>query len=372
MEPVRILQVVTKMDRAGLETMLMNYYRNIDRNRVQFDFLVHRDEKGDYDDEILAMGGKIYHTYPIHPRYLVLYFTRLNFFFAEHPEYKIVHSHVDSLSAFPLCAAKKAGVPIRIAHSHSTDFDRDFKLPLRYLSKRMLHSTANRYWGCSKPAVQFMFGNKVYSSGHYMIFKNAIDSKRFSFSKEIRDRMREELGIKGRLAIGHVGRFDYAKNHDFLIDVFYETYKQNSNAVLLLIGDGGQKTRIQEKVDALSLEESVKFLGSRSDVPFLLQALDLFLLPSRYEGLPLVLVEAQAAGLPCMISDVVTSEVEITSGLVSYVPLCSGAESWAQKILTAVANGLERHDTFKEIQESGYDIVVAAKEYEEICCRLSV
>jgi len=361
--PIRVLQVVTKMDRAGLETMLMNYYRHIDRGKIQFDFLTHRSEKGDYDDEILSMGGRIFNTYPVNPRCFTKYLADLKKFFGEHEEYRIVHSHIDSLSVFPLRAAKKAGVPVRIAHSHSNDFDRNVKLLFRYVCKSVLLSKASHFWGCSNAAVRFMFGKGVFNGGEYTVLKNAIDSERFTFHQDTRTAARKELGLENKFVIGHVGRITYPKNHEFLIDIFAKIRAKNKDAVILLVGDGENKQKLREQVKKLGLVESVRFLGVRPDIPELMQAMDVFMLPSRYEGLGIVLIEAQAAGLPSLASDAVPDEAAVTD-LVRFIPLSESAAFWADAALAL--KGKERINTFEKLQQSGYDIVKAAEDLEKM------
>lgn len=351
---MRVLHVVTSMNRAGLETVIMNYYRKIDRKKIQFDFLTHRFHKGDYDDEIKKLGGKIYCTYPIHPKYFLQYIKWLNRFFKEHPEYQIVHSHIDALSTFPLYAAKKAGVPVRIAHSHNTDFDKDFKLPLRHISKVFLSKQATHYWGCSKAAVQFMFGNKIFQTGQYMVLNNAIDAGAFDFNSAIRNEYRSQLELNEKFVIGHIGRFSYQKNHEFLIKIFESVHKQHKNAILLLIGDGEIKEQIQEEVRILGLEENVRFLGVRSDIPQLMQAMDVFVLPSRFEGLPVVGVEAQAAGLPCLFSKAITTDVNITNNT-QFIDLDFDVKYWVEKIL--MCKEFIRKNTYEQVKSAGYDIV---------------
>lgn len=363
-EPIRVLQVVTKMDRAGLETMLMNYYRVIDRSKVQFDFLVHRSESGQYDEEILSLGGRIFQVSPIHPRFFVDYFRQLNDFFKKHPEYRIVHSHIDALSAFPLYAAKKAGVSVRIAHSHTSHFDRSFKYPIRLICKQLIRFYATDLYACSTLAAQFMFGQKAVKMGKVEICTNAIDLKQFCFSPSVREVVRAELELTSDLLVGHVGRFSYAKNHDFLVDIFAEMYQKNANAVLVLIGCGDFEKSIHEKVNKLGINHAVRFLGNRNDVFRLLQAMDVFVFPSRYEGLGIVLIEAQATGLPCFTSaDVVPRDVQATS-LLEFVPLSMPFSYWADRVLSC-SHEYSRKGRQEEIRKHGYDISQQAESLQD-------
>ena len=301
---IRILQCVNDMHRAGLETMLMNYYRNIDREKIQFDFLTHRPERSDYDDEIESLGGKIYYAPRLYPQNYPAYFSYMKDFFKKHPEYQIMHSHIDSMSYLPLLAGKKAGVPVRIAHSHNTSIDKDFKYPLKQYFRFRITSAANHYLACGEEAGKYLFGNK-----EFKVIPNAVDASKFYFNESVRQNKRKELGYTKEFVVGHVGRISYQKNHKFLIEVFNELQKLETNAVLMLVGVGEKEPEIREQVKRLKLEEKVRFLGNRSDVNELYQAMDVFVLPSLFEGIPVVGIEAQFADLPCIFSDKIPKEV---------------------------------------------------------------
>lgn len=351
MEPIRILQVVTIMNRGGLETMLMNYYRKLDRSRIQFDFMTNRIERGHYDDEIEALGGKIYRLSPIKPGNYNKYFNELDQFFKEHKEYKVVHSHINENSGFVLKAAKKAGVPYRIAHSHLSDLKFDYKYPFRVYARRSLKGNVSDYFACSKRAGEWLFGKKISNSGKVTVLSNAVDTEKFKINEDIRRKMRKELGIEGKKVIGHVGRFNPQKNHEFLIDIFNEVYKKDKNTVLLLVGDGYLKEKIENKVKKLGLGDSVRFLGVREDIPELMQAMDLFLFPSKFEGLAVVMVEAQAAGLNVITSTGVTKESDITNN-VEFIDLNKGSQHWANIVLSS---DFKKKDSIKQIINKGYD-----------------
>jgi Glycosyltransferase len=350
---IRILQVVNKMDRAGLETMLMNYYRHMDRDQVQFDFLTHRPDAGDYDEEIQMMGGKVYHAPRLYPQNYGKYFAYMKDFFERHPEYRIVHSHIDAMSAFPLFAAKKAHVPVRIAHSHSSSLNKDIKVFIKIAAKKMLPSVATDFFACGKEAARFLFGNRIFNSNTYTIMNNAIQAADFSYHQAIREQERRNLGISDRFVVGHVGRFSYPKNHSFLIDIFDQIRKICPDSVLVLVGNGEDETKIRNKVDKLHLDSSVKFLGARSDVPELLQAFDTFVLPSYYEGLPVVGVEAQAADLPCFFSDTISKEVQILDNC-QFISLNSSPREWAEVILSS--KSITRCGRVKEFMDAGFNI----------------
>lgn len=347
--PIRVLHVVTYMGRGGLETMLMNYYRNIDRSKVQFDFLTHRDFKADYDDEILALGGKIFHLPNLNP-FGSAYLSKLNQFFKEHTEYKIVHSHLDCMAGIPLKYAKKNGVPVRIAHSHSSNQVKDSKYILKLFFKRNISKYATQLFACSQVAGKWMFGNKNFS-----VLNNAIDAEKYVYNTDVRIKIRELFGLKqDEFVVGHIGRFNTSKNHNFLIDIFSEIIKINPRSKLLLVGVGELQDNIRNKVNCLGLSDKVIFAGLRDDVPQVLQAMDIFVLPSLFEGLGIVNIEAQAAGLSCFISDKVPIECKKTKDLVLQVPLDAGAKYWAENILKYAH--LQRRNTFEEIKNAGFDI----------------
>ena len=350
---IRILQVVNDMHRAGLETMLMNYYRNIDRERVQFDFLTHRPEKSDYDDEIVSLGGKVYYAPRLYPQNYPAYFKYMKQFWAQHPEYKIVHSHIDSMSYLPLLTAKKAGVPVRIAHSHNTSIDKDFKYILKQLFRYGINSVANYHLACGSEAGRFLYRND-----DFKVIPNAVDAEQFYFNADVRAAKRKELGLTAQFVIGHVGRLSYQKNHGFLLKIFAEIVKKEQNAILLLVGTGEKGQELRALVEQLALNNQVVFLGNRSDVAELYQAMDVFVLPSHFEGIPVVGVEAQFADLPCVFSDKVPSEVAF-SAKVCFLPLSDSPEAWANRIIAC--RGQERSSDRNEIVNSHYDIKTAYK-----------
>jgi glycosyltransferase involved in cell wall biosynthesis len=357
MKMIRILQVVTYMGRGGLESMLMNYYRYIDREKIQFDFLVHRQERAAYDDEIEAMGGKIYHLPRLVP-WSKAYLTALNRFFDEHPGYKIVHVHQDCLSSVILNAAARHDIPVRIAHSHSSSQDKNLKYLIKLWYKRNISKYATNLFACGEDAGDWMF-----CGAPFQIINNAIDVAAYAYNPTKRQEMRRQLGLENELTIGHVGRFNQPKNHPFLLDIFAVLLKKEPNAILLLVGGGEDMPKIQAKAHTLGIAEHVRFLGVRSDVADLMQAMDVFVFPSLYEGLPVTMVEAQAAGLPCIISDKVPPECILTEGLVDVLPLSAEPEIWAAKILEK--KNLPRTDRRNEIAAHGFDITTETVKLQE-------
>jgi len=355
--PVRVLQVVTIMNRGGLETMLMNYFRQIDRGQIMFDFMVHRAQEGHYDEEIQNLGGKIYRMPQIHPGGYSDYFRRLDRFFAEHREYRVVHSHINENSSFVLRSAKRAGVPCRIAHSHLSDLGVDLKLPFRWYARRCMKDYPTQYFACSQDAGKWLFGKSLAGTKQLNLLNNAVNIEDYAYQAETRKKARRELGVEDCLVLGHVGRFTKQKNHHFLLDVFKVVHHANPNSVLLLAGEGNLKQAIEQKAAKLGLQAAVKFLGVRNNIPELMQAFDLFVFPSLFEGLPVVLIEAQAAGLKCIVSAAITADADIT-GRVEFVSLRKSPVVWAKRIL---ASSFRHEDTSAILRSRGYDASVMAK-----------
>lgn len=361
MEPIRILHVVTEMERAGLETMIMNYYRNVDRSKVQFDFLQHRNGFHAFDSEIEEMGGKIYHVPPFNPLNSNGYLTELDLFFREHTEYKIVHSHLDCLSAVPLRFAKKYGVKSRIAHSHVSKMSFDYKYPVRMFYRSIIPHYATDFFACSEDAGKWMFHNK-----RFKVIKNAISCDDFLFDIEEYENIRKKYNLVGKFVVGHVGRFDPVKNHSFLIEVFYEILKRKNNSILLLAGEGKELSHIKELVRKLGISEKVIFLGSISNVSEIVKAFDTFVFPSLYEGLGISLIEAQAAGVPCFASlEGVPQSANIT-GSVKYLSLSLKASDWAEVISHTTIDFSNRIGHNMLVKNSGYDIKIESKKLENL------
>lgn len=344
-EPIRILQCVSNMDRAGIETMLMNFYRNIDRNKVQFDFLCNKSKPGDYDEEIQSLGGKIYLTPGLNPFKWFKYQRYMKKLFQKHPEYKIIHCQNEAMGFPALYAAKKCGIPVRIAHSHNTVTRKDFKWPIKILYKYLLKLVATDYVACSRAAGKYLFGKDV------KVINNAIDSPKFIYNEEKRKEIREKYKLKGKFVIGHVGRFEPQKNHEFLIKLFNIYQKHDENACLLLIGTGSLEEHIKELVQKLNIQDKVIFTGNIPNVNELYQAMDMFILPSFHEGLPVVGVEAQFAGLPCVFSTKVTEETKFTKN-VYYLSLRDDINIWCDLISRIKKKNISR----AAVNNSTFDI----------------
>ena len=311
-KPIIVAQVMGKWVGGGVESVIMNYYRHLDHSKVQFDFICDEDSTRIPYDEIKKLGGRVF----LVPKYqnLPKYLKALEKLFKEN-KYRIVHANINTLSVFPLYAAKKAGVSIRISHSHSTSNPKEWK---RNLIKNILRPFSKRYatdyFACSELAGRYLFGNKAFDQGEVKIIHNAIDIEKFKFDEVARKKLRKEFGINdSTVVIGHVGRFVQQKNHTFLVDVFKEYHEKNPDSKLLLVGSGPLEDEIKKKVERLSLKDSVLFLGQRDDINKLYSIMDVFCLPSLYEGLPVVGVEAQAAGLPTIFSNRISKEVIVSS-----------------------------------------------------------
>lgn len=349
--PLRVLQCFVNLNRGGAESMVMNYYRAMDLRRVQFDFMVHRQERGLFEDEIESMGGRIYRMPAIHPRTILAYQRALREFFMEHPEYSIIHGHFSELGYFAYKAAAKAGVPVRISHAHNTTHGFDLKALPRHLLRWAGRPFVTHPFACSRAAGEWFFGRNA----DYQLMPNAIDSAKFSFDPERRSALRAQMGIsETALVLGHVGRFDLQKNHSRLLEIFQECCCVHPGAHLLLVGDGALRGTMEAKASSLGISSRVQFLGNRADIPDLMQIMDIFLFPSLFEGLPVTVIEAQAAGLPCVISDAITREVDV-SGQVEFLPLAANNAHWAG-IIGKVGERDRIPDAATKVSQGGYDI----------------
>lgn len=357
---LRILQVMGAMVVSGAETMLMNYYRHIDRERVQFDFVVHTAEEQPYDREIMDLGGKIYHTERFRGNNYLSYRRWWRDFFREHPEYTIVHGHIGSSAAIYLHEAKRQG-RYAIAHSHNTYAESH--VTAKGLMRRVVfyptRYVADYFFGCSQEAGQERFGRRVADSERFSIMMNAIDCKRFAFSEEKRAQTRAKYGLGDAFVVGHVGRFTPQKNHERLVDIFARIHEREPSARLLCVGEGSLRPQIEAKLCALGLEDAAVFAGVQFATEDYYAAMDAFLFPSLFEGLGIVLVEAQANGLMCVTTDMVPSLADIGAGLFRQLHLTDGNETWADAVLACKEREHKREASQVAI-ESGWEIAVAA------------
>lgn len=360
-----VAHIIGKWLGGGVESVVMNYYRHIDRTKIQFDFICDEDSTNIPYEEIEKLGGRVI-LIPLYQK-LFKYHNKLKKILKD-GNYKIVHSHINTLSIFSLFAAKCAGVPVRIAHSHSTTNKKEKKKNLLKQALRPFSKVfATDYMCCSELAGRWLFGNKEYDKGNVYLLNNAIDLDKFKYDEKIRSEKRKKLNISDdTLVIGHVGRFVEQKNHRFLIDIFNEIHKQNSNSILLLAGQGPLMEEIKSKVESLGLEKFVIFLGQRNDIDELYQAFDVFCLPSLYEGLPVVGVEAQATGLLCIFSDDMTKETKVLD-TTEFLSLKQSAEEWANDIVKKQSK-YKRKDVKNIIADNNFDIIFESKKLENKYC----
>lgn len=356
MEPIRVLQVLGSLNRGGAEAFIMNVYHSIDKAKIQFDFIVHCEENGDFSDEIIGMGGKIYKC----PRYTgknhFLYLKWWKRFFSEHSEYSIIHSHVRSTASLYFPIAKRNNVTT-IIHSHSTSNGKGLTSIVKKIFQSKLKGCTDYFFACSKDSGKWLYGDSIVNSEKYFYIPNAINLSNFSFNKCTRDKYRKELNIDDKTVYIHIGRFSGVKNHQFLVDVFNELHKAQPNAVLLLVGIGELFESIKEYIDSKFLSDAVYLLGKRTDVNCLYSAADCLLFPSLWEGLPVTVIEAQSSGMPCFISNTISNDINI-SDLVHMLPINNGTQPWLDAILNT---SLERKDVLKQLKNSGYDAIDVAK-----------
>lgn len=356
MAALRVLQIVGSMNVGGIENFVMNLYRAADREKIQFDFLFFSDEKSFYDDEIISMGGRIFQTVPIF-RSFSGHLSELKKHLDAHPEWETVHIHTSyALSVFQARVCHKAGRRV-IIHSHSTFSDH----PLRHkILRSLLPRYADKFFACSDLAAKWMFPKSAIKKGKVEQIKNGIDVARFCTEPAVRESMRKELGLENCFVLGHVGRFHEAKNHTFLLDVFAAVVRRHKESRLLLVGDGQLLDAMKKKARDIGVFDKVIFYGISSAPEKLFAAMDVFVFPSIYEGLPLTLIEAQAAGLPCFISSAVTREALLTP-TAYHLPLSLGADGWAQR-LAPLAEGVRRSDYADLVRAAGFDAEESARQ----------
>ncbi len=358
--PVRVLQVIRQMNVGGAETFLMNTYRNIDREKVQFDFLVN--DNGFFDEEIKSLGGKIYYMNYITQIGQRKYKKNLKTFFKEHPEYVIIHSHIDQVSGIILEAAKEAKVPNRIAHSHSTKNTNGVvaKLYKKYLQSK-INKNATVLLACGEDAAKWLYKSQWKKA---TIIKNGINIEKFKFSEEKRKKIRKELGINdATILIGHVGRFSRVKNQKFLIKIYKAYEKNNPNSLLIMVGEGEEKEKLEKLVSNEHLEYKIKFLGLRQDTDSIYSAMDYMIFPSLYEGISIALIEAQTSGLKILASDTIDKNTDI-SGNIEWISLNELPSEWGKHIV----NTRERKIDEEKLVE--YNIKRTAKKLQEIYVKL--
>ena len=361
---IKILHIVSDLDiNSGAMNVVMNYYRNIDRSEVQFDFGYFNKMQGTYEEEIRTLGGNVF--YLGRPSLLFKYQKRLRVFFENHKgDYKVVHCHPIWASIIVGMAAKRTGIKRIIQHSHSTRLGNNKASVIRNrVLLFVMGFFATDYVACSEDAAKLM-GKR----SNVQIIHNAIDCERFSFSSKNRKDIRRQFGISDKeLLIGHVGRFSEEKNHSFLLSVFGVLLQKHPDSRLILVGDGPLKKQIEDRIEQSSLSSKVLLIGKRTDIPALLSSMDVFVFPSKYEGVPFAIVEAQFCGLPCVISSAVTKEIE--SNLTTYVDLAADFQMWSEAILTVAMRQTDREHQ-GTTQLLGYNIKTESKKMQDYYLRL--
>ena len=361
---LRVLHSVSNMGRAGIETMLMNYYREMDRDRIQFDFLANKPVPGEYDEEIRSLGGRVFVSPGLNPVHYPRYRRYVSDLLQENRDIRIVHAHNEAMGYYALQSAKDAGIRIRIAHAHNTRIIRDYKYPLKLVCKQLLPGAATDYWSCGRDAGIYYYGKKRWNTSGF-ILHNAIDVERFGFRPEVREHQRRQTGLEKCFVIGHVGRFNVQKNHSRLLDIFAAVAKAVPEARLVLIGTGELEQAMKEKAQHLGILDRTIMPGQMADVSTWYQAMDCFVLPSLFEGLPVVGIEAQAAGLPCVFSDRVTDEV-LLSPEACRIFLDADDSEWARQIAAARQPETNRLQGMETVRRAGYDIHKEARKLQKI------
>ena len=376
-EAVRVLHVLGNTNLGGAESRIMDLYRHTDRNRVQFDFLVHSGEEGFYEKEIRELGGRIFRV----PRFRIYnYFSyrkALKEFFQEHHEFALIQGHMTSTAAIYLPIAKKAGVKKTAAHARSAGVDKGLKGTMTRFLRRNLADKADYLFTCSELAGISVYGEKAVQEGKTIFIPNAIDCAGFTFDPEKRKKMREELGLTDAIIIGHVGRFHYAKNHEYLLRVFAELCRMSAGAGdstaetgadqkyhLILLGEGPLMEDTRKLAEELGVVDRVHFLGNHKNIADYYQAMDYFVYPSRYEGMPGTIVEAQASGLPCLMSDTICREVIVTE-LVETMSIEKEPKVWAeglQRRIDALVSKQENREKYAaKMAAAGFDVQAQAE-----------
>ena len=352
--PIRVLCVFSTLDRGGAESMCMNLYRHIDREKIQFDFVKHTPAKGAFEDEIISLGGRIYETPRFTLKNAMKYYNWWKKHLVAHQEHQIIHGHFFGISPIYFRIAKQKG-RITVGHIHIDRPDR----PIKALFARFISGVTDYPFACSKPA-----GSWVYRKRPFTVLNNAIEADRFRADSSVAKAVREEFSLGESLVLGNVSRFNLQKNPHGTLEIFRLVHEKRPASKLLWIGDGPMRQEVTDKAKEYGVLDDVVFTGVRKDVERLLQAMDAFVFPSFYEGLPVSAIEAQAAGLPCFISDKVTKEVDVT-GLCHFLPI-DGSEDWAEKWADAILQDKTvRQDTSEQIIAAGYDIQTTAKWLEE-------
>lgn len=357
----RIAVIMGKMHSGGKKNLVMEYYRNIDRSKVQFDFICDSDSNSIPEEEIINMGGRVYIVAPY--QNIVKNLKGIRKILKEN-KYRIIHGYNGTMNVFAMFTAWTVGVPIRINESISMGHRSDKKTILKNMLKPFSRCFATHYMANGEECGRWQFGKRLYNKGKVKVFKTVINTEVNEFKPEVREATRHEYGLEEKFVVGHIGRLTEQKNTLFLIDIFAEICKKNADAILLLIGDGNLKEAMLEKIEKLGIEKSVMYLGRREDIQQFYNAMDCFLLPSLYEGLPVVGVEAQCCGLPVFFSEEIPRESSACADLGYFIGLDKSAQEWADVILEKI-KGIQRRNCREEVKKAGFDSVEEAKKLVE-------
>lgn len=361
-EPIRVLQVFAALDSGGVSNFVMNTYRRIDRDKVQYDFAITAGKKAMFDDEAKALGARLFYFDDG-----ISLTDNLKNVLTNEGNIDAVHSHVFFYSGLVLRTAKKYGVPVRIAHAHNAHtgesgsmLRKAYEATMRY----MIRKNSTVMMGCSEKACLYVFGESSMDDERTIVMPDGIDCERFEFNEEIRKSVREEYGLTDKFVVGHVGHFNPAKNHEKILNVFAETARRRNDAALLLVGDGELEKDVRQKAEELGISDRVVFAGAHKDVENMYQAMDVFLFPSKYEGFGMAMIEAQANGLACVASDVVPYDTN-ADGRAAYLPLEAEDEIWADAVASVPIREFLSTDKVKQL----FGIEATAKELQEIYLR---
>ena len=354
---LRVLQVGMTRNLGGIETYLIEQFRHLDKSKIDYDFVNITGEYSIcYEDEILASGSKIFKVVSRHKNPLLHYWQWFNILLQNKGVYDVIVLNTNSLEyVFPLVLGKIFGIPVRVIHSHNSGFENKQGLARRLLvgmNKKLLAWSANLRFACSQFAGQWMFKDNPYH-----VIYNAIDIHKYDADLAVRDEMRQALNLDTALTLLHVGRFSYQKNHSFLLDIFKEVHSIQPDSVLLLVGDTTEEseflTEVKRKIKAYGLENVVRLLGRRDDVNKIMQAADVLVMPSFFEGLTVVGIEAQASDLPLLLSDTVTKKLGLLPST-QFISLEAGPTAWAEAIVNSKQHN--RQSRYEELKAAGYDI----------------
>ena len=364
---VRVVHYIGSLEYGGSQSFVMEMYRKIDRDKLQFDFITFPNQKTEIYNEIVKLGGRVYESPQYNGKNHFIFMKWWNDFFDKHAEYNIFHCHVRSVASLCIGIAHKYG-RYAIAHSHSTSNGSGFIGLIKNIMQYPVRYQADYLFACSQYAGKWMFGNNVDKRKNYKIVSNAIDAERFSYDIETRENLRRNLNIEDKVVLGHIGRFTKPKNHQFLLKIIYEMCKIRKDVMLLLVGDGELRKSVENKINDLGIQNNVILVGSKSNTQDYYQAMDVFLVPSFWEGLGIVVIEAQAAGLICVVSDNIPKEADVGAGLVKFLSLNEDIRNWVNVIENSI--GYERKGRLAEIQRAGFDVMKNAKKMERFYLKI--